>query len=734
MEQINSKEYWDRRFEDDWTKYNGDSQSKYFARLACELIPTWLIEEININKYEVCDLGCAEGDSLPILKDLFVNSRINGEDFSEKAIEKAREKYNNFDFRVSNILEPDEEKKYSVVFSSNTVEHFKDTMEVLKKIFMRSSLYTIIMVPFREDKYISDEHEVIINTDSVPLEIEGNKLVFGKSIQCNSEYYVCEQLLLVYSKKEEDIHYLSDIVENVVSNGLKLERFKYEELVARYNSEIQKYEESLTRANEERVLLDVELQNLKSKNEELENKYFALDDSVNEYKDKYENLYQYSCCRDGELLSIKNSRSYTVFRKYFVKPMKFTYKIVSKVYRIFKYLFKLQFKLLLLELASPFIRVKNKLTQIILKNKILKQLNKDVQGKRVLILPPTLDWHMPLFQRPQQLAQSYSQKDNMVVIYITKNIQYDRVAVADKVSDTLWIVNEILLDNLDLEGSKEKILSLSWTPNKFYCDKIKPEKLIYEYIDELEIFHMYGPEMEKDHQELLQKADTTVCTATKLFEQVKGKAKNPIISTNAGDYDFFAKTEQFEINDLIKDKIKNYDCILGYYGAVAKWYDYELVKKVANMKKNWLWVIVGINYDGTLDKSGILDIENVLYIPPQPYKLLPSFLKAFDIATIPFIINEITLSTSPVKLFEYMASGKPIIASKMPECLKYESVKTYSDADEFVKYAEELLKLKADDKYWKILDQDARNNTWDAKTDEILESIYEERVLKEVLL
>ncbi len=728
MEQINSKEYWDRRFEIDWTKYNGDSQSKYFAKLACELIPTWLVEEININKYEVCDLGCAEGDSLPILKELFVDSHIIGEDFSEKAIEKAKEKYNDFDFRVSNILKPAEEKKYSVVFSSNTVEHFKDTIEVLKKIFMRSSLYTIIMVPFREDKYISEEHEVIINTDSVPLEIEGNKLVFGKSIQCNSEYYVCEQLLLVYSKKEENIHYLSDIVENVVSNGMKFERFKYEELIARFKNEIQKYEETFTRVNEERVLLDVELQNLKSKNEELENKYLTLGDSVNEYKDKYENLYQYSCCRDEELLSIKNSRSYTVFRKYFVKPMKFTYKIVSKVYRIFKYLLKLQFKLLLLELASPFIKVKNKLTQITLKKKILKQLNKDVQGKRVLILPPTLDWHMPLFQRPQQLAQSYSQKDNMVVIYITKNIQYDRVAVADKVSDTLWIVNESLLDNLDLEGSKEKILSLSWTPNKFYCDKIKPEKLIYEYIDELEIFHMYGPEMEKDHQELLQKADTTVCTATKLFEQVKGKAKNPIISTNAGDYDFFAKTEQFEINDLIKDKIKNYDCILGYYGAVAKWYDYELVKKVANMKKNWLWVIVGINYDGTLDKSGILDIENVLYIPPQPYKLLPSFLKAFDIATIPFIINEITLSTSPVKLFEYMASGKPIIASKMPECLKYESVKTYSDADEFVKYAEELLKLKADDKYWKILDQDARNNTWDAKTDEILESIKEERV------
>ncbi|NNJ32826.1 methyltransferase domain-containing protein [Lacrimispora defluvii] len=723
MEQINSKEYWDRRFENDWTKFNGDSQSKYFARLACELMPIWLIEEISLNKYEVCDLGCAEGDSLPILKKLFVNSHIIGEDFSEKAIKKAREKYNEFDFGVSNILEPDEEKKYSVVFSSNTVEHFKDTIGVLKKIFSRSSLYTIIMVPFREDKYISEEHEVIINTDSVPLEIDGNKLVFGKSIQCNSEYYVCEQLLLVYSKKEGDTHYLSDIVENVVSNGLRLERFNYEELAARFNNEKEKYEESLIRAKEECALLDEELQTLTSKNEELENKCIALGDYVNEYKDKYENLYQYSCCRDEELFNIKNSKSYIVFKKYFVKPMKHAYKIVSKVYRIFKFLFTLQLKLFLLELESPFIRVKKKIAQIVLKKKIFKQLNRDVQGKRVLILPPTLDWHMPLFQRPQQLALSYSKKGNMIVIYITKNIQYDCVAVADKVSDTLWIVNENLLDNLDLEGSKEKILSLSWTPNKFYCDKIKPDKLIYEYIDELEIFHMYGPEMEKDHQELLQKADTTVCTATKLFEQVKGKAKNPIISTNAGDYDFFAKTEQFEINELIKDKIKNYDCILGYYGAVAKWYDYELIKKVASMKKNWLWVIVGINYDGTLDKSGILDIENVLYIPPQPYKVLPSFLKAFDIATIPFVINEITLSTSPVKLFEYMASGKPIIASKMPECLKYKSVKTYSDADEFVMHAEELLKLKEDAEYWKILDQEARDNTWDTKTDEILESI-----------
>ena len=164
---------------------------------------------------------------------------------------------------------------------------------------------------------------------------------------------------------------------------------------------------------------------------------------------------------------------------------------------------------------------------------------------------------------------------------------------------------------------------------------------------------------------------------------------------------------------------------MGYYGALADWFDYDLIHKVAEIKKEWLWVLVGMDYDGSLYESDILNHDNVKYIPPQQYEKLPSFLKAFDVATIPFKINEITLSTSPVKLFEYMAAGKPIITSEMPECLKYQSVMTYKNVDEYISLVDNALNLEDDDEYWNILKKDALDNTWDARTDEILKAIQD---------
>ena len=359
------------------------------------------------------------------------------------------------------------------------------------------------------------------------------------------------------------------------------------------------------------------------------------------------------------------------------------------------------------------------------KRELINILKDEIANKRVIVFPYTIDYHMPLFQRPQQLVKSYSKKEDIVAIYLTINAQYDHVKYAENIQKNLWLIEKNFFEkHIDiLENAKEKILSISLTTNKHYIDMIKPNKLIYEYIDELEIFYGYGPEMEKDHKRLIKEADVTVCTATKLYEQVKQMAKNPIISTNAGDYEFFKKTEQFDINPLVKEKIKGYDCILGYYGSLAEWVDYKIIYDVAIKNPKWLWILVGVDYDGSLQKSGILELENILYVSPQPYEMLPTFLKAFTIATIPFKINEITLSTSPVKLFEYMAAGKPILSSKLPECLKYKSVITYENSDNFIKKVYDILSLSSEDLYWDKLKEEALNNTWEAKVDEILKEL-----------
>lgn len=364
------------------------------------------------------------------------------------------------------------------------------------------------------------------------------------------------------------------------------------------------------------------------------------------------------------------------------------------------------------------------------------ELSGKIAGRRVIVFPPTIDWHLPLYQRPQQLARAYSEKENTLVLYLTANNAHDRVAAAEKLSDTLFLVNASLAHELRglLREAAETVVSLSWTANRRYAELLRPEVLIYEYIDELEIFDGYGEAMRRDHLALLRHADLTVCTARALYEKALPLARRAIYCPNAGDYAFFSAAALAPPAPEAAEAAAEHRCTLGYYGALASWFDYALIAAAADARPDWLFLLVGMDYDGTLPQSGLLRRENVLWIPPQPYARLPSFLRLFDLALIPFVLNEVTRSTSPVKLFEYMAAEKPILCAEMPECLRYRSVETYSGAADFLAKAEALLKRRGDPALRAALRAEALENTWQARADEILDALKKAKRAKEAPL
>ena len=86
---------------------------------------------------------------------------------------------------------------------------------------------------------------------------------------------------------------------------------------------------------------------------------------------------------------------------------------------------------------------------------------------------------------------------------------------------------------------------------------------------------------------------------------------------------------------------------------------------------------------------------------------------------IPFLINEITESTSPIKLFEYMALGHPIVTTNMPECRKYSSVLIGRDITEFAAQIEKALGLRENPEYQQLLRKEAAANSWTSKAEAI---------------
>ena len=123
--------------------------------------------------------------------------------------------------------------------------------------------------------------------------------------------------------------------------------------------------------------------------------------------------------------------------------------------------------------------------------------------------------------------------------------------------------------------------------------------------------------------------------------------------------------------------------IAGYYGALARWFDYELLETTARRRPDWNFLLIGPDYDGSLRRAPALACPNVAWIGPRPYASLPAYLRVFDVATIPFRLGPITMATSPLKLYEYFAGGRPVVTTPLPECVAHPEVHVVWTADEF---------------------------------------------------
>jgi len=359
---------------------------------------------------------------------------------------------------------------------------------------------------------------------------------------------------------------------------------------------------------------------------------------------------------------------------------------------------------------------------------------------RIFVWRSSFGWNVPLFQRPQHISKSLSKKKCLVFYEVTS--MTDKTAAIEKKYDNLYLVNfeneyisDLLFSTLDTV-SKPKYLqfySTNWTLSAENVSEFvnKGYKILYEYIDEVSPALAGTKELPKyisdKYDYAMSNPDDVyiVATADVLRYDVllKRGERNFVFSTNGVDYDFFKEFDKpFEFENEFKDIINRGKPIIGYYGAMARWLDYDLLKMI-DQTDRFTFVLFGIRYDDSLDSSGVLDLKNVCFLGARDYEKLKYYAKEIDVLTIPFVINDITKATSPLKLFEYMALGKPIVTTAMNECMKYKTPLIAHTKDEFISLLDTALKKRNDSEYLSELDREARENSWDNKTDEILKLI-----------
>ncbi len=369
----------------------------------------------------------------------------------------------------------------------------------------------------------------------------------------------------------------------------------------------------------------------------------------------------------------------------------------------------------------------------------LEEILRDCDYDRVVLWRSSFGYDVPLFQRPQHIAKNLSK--NKCLVFYEVTTMTDKVKIFKKQSDNIYLLNfnNIALNKLLMKAlskvDKPKYIQLYSTDWKLTIKDIEDYmgdgfKFIYEYVDDLSPDLAGTKDIPKnivDKYEYVMSHDEVyvIVTASALEEDVvkrRGR-KNLAFSSNGVDYEYFQEyDENFVVDEEFQRVLDIGKPIVCYYGALAKWFDYELIKKI-DAEGKYSVVLFGIKYDDAFDESGINELENVHFLGTRDYKVLKYYAQKCDVLTIPFILNNITAATSPVKIFEYMAMHKPIVITDLKECRQYKSVMIAKTHEEFIQLIEEALSKENDEKSIALLDKEARENDWQEKAKVIVDTI-----------
>lgn len=359
---------------------------------------------------------------------------------------------------------------------------------------------------------------------------------------------------------------------------------------------------------------------------------------------------------------------------------------------------------------------------------------------RIVVWRSSFGWNVPLYQRPQHIFSNFAKQKTLVFYEVTRFT--DDVKRIKKQSENLYLVNFMnrafakcifkVIESID-KPRYIQFYSTDWTLTKEQITDYKNRgyKIVYEYIDDLNP-HLAGTDelpvnVREKYEMVMNETDSiVVVTADALKKDVVTKRGEThlVYSSNGVDYSHFHNDvdKNYKFEKEFTDILRKGQPVIGYYGALAKWFDYNLVKYIAETGKYQV-VLFGIKYDDSYEKAGLNKLKNVHFLGSRDYHVLQNYANKIDVLTIPFLINDITKATSPVKLFEYMALNKPIVTTDMDECRKYESVLIGHDYKEFEEQLDKALEMKNNEAYIALLDKEALENTWREKAKLIVEEM-----------
>ncbi|MDW7690493.1 glycosyltransferase [Flammeovirgaceae bacterium SG7u.111] len=160
---------------------------------------------------------------------------------------------------------------------------------------------------------------------------------------------------------------------------------------------------------------------------------------------------------------------------------------------------------------------------------------------------------------------------------------------------------------------------------------------------------------------LLSKVDLVITTSPQLKREKSVYHSNTYCIPNAADFQHCSKATQE--TTLVPPNVKQYGKnLIGYVGNIERRIDFPLLKKVMTNNPNWDLLMIGPTMSNYIPRW-IYDVPNIHFVGKIPYAQLPNYLKALKVTLIPYKIDAISKTIFPLKLYEYLGAGKPVVAT-----------------------------------------------------------------------
>src|SRR6185437_8948650 len=241
------------------------------------------------------------------------------------------------------------------------------------------------------------------------------------------------------------------------------------------------------------------------------------------------------------------------------------------------------------------------------------------------------------------------------------------------------------------------------------------------------------PEIKEMEALLLKKADVVFTGGQSLYEAKKNLHSNIYAFPSSIDKCHFSKA-RIAAEDPV-DQAPVPRPRFGFYGVVDERFDIFLLEEVARIKPQWHFIIIGPVVK--IDPATLPQRENIHYLGSKQYSELPLYLANWDVAFLPFALNESTKYISPTKTPEYLAGGKQVISTSITDVVnpygKMGLVKIADNAEEFIIAAEAIFK-ESDKSVWlkktdDFLSDTSWNKTWH-KMNSIIENTLDRKKTK----